>query len=92
MRKATAGSLARPARYPDNALRGHHGIPLCRGTPSRDERSLRHGNVASPTTNLPTTGLSTVDLATTRHTPANTVRCNDLLSANPSPGLMTLGY
>jgi hypothetical protein len=27
-----------------------------------------------------------------RHTPANTVRCNDLLSANPSPGLMTLGY
>jgi len=30
--------------------------------------------------------------ATTRQTPANTVRCNDLLSANPSPGLMTLGY
>ena len=49
-------------------------------------------DVASPTTNLPTTGLSTMDPATTRHTPANTVRCNDLLSANPSPGLMTLGY
>ena len=70
----------------DSALRGHHGIPLRRGTPSRDERSLRHGNVASPTTNLPTTGPSTMDPATTRHTPANTVRCNDLLSANPCRG------
>jgi hypothetical protein len=38
-------------------------------------------NVASP-----------MDPATTRHTPANTVRCNDLLSTNPAPGLMTLGY
>jgi hypothetical protein len=35
------------------------------------------------TTNLPTTGLSTMDLstmdpATTRYTPANTERCNDV--------------
>ena len=27
----------------DNTLRGHHGIPLRRGTPSRHERCLRHG-------------------------------------------------